>query len=171
MNGRLVPRRDVRGRGRVELVEAAQQPTVERRELVLLVGRESGEVGHVPVREHVDLDGPARREGHEGREVLALQQHARPALLSLEQSREEVVALGVDRTQQCARARGHEGVGVDLAVRVGESHPDLLPAVLEGEDLLHSGHPAQSLGALRPRFDDRAGATDAERPEGSLVLG
>ncbi len=75
---RLMPGGDVRRRGVVERVDAAQQPQVEGCEFVALGIRQTGEVGHVTVRQDVQLDRPAGGEWHERREVLAPQDDARP---------------------------------------------------------------------------------------------
>ena len=53
--------------------------------------------------------------------------------------------------------RREVGVAVDLAVRMGQRHPDLLAAVLEAEHLLDAGHGHQVGGAVPPRLDDQAG--------------
>ena len=104
-HGRLMPGGDVRRRGVVERVDAAQQSQVERGELVALrVGR-LGEVGDVAVRQQVHLERPARGERHERGPVLALQDDALGRALELEDAREQVGSLAVDRGEQARRAR------------------------------------------------------------------
>lgn len=98
--GGLVPGGDVRGGSLVEGVYSAQETQVQDGELVAFFGAQSREVGHVAVRQHVHLDGPARGEGHERGEVLAAQQHALRRLLALEDLREHVAAEAVDRVEQ-----------------------------------------------------------------------
>ena len=157
---RLVPRRDV-GRGRVvHRVDAAQQPQVERRELVALRVVEGRQVGDVTVRQHVQLEGPARRERHEGGPVLTAQHDAGALLLKREDALEQVGRRAVDRIEQTLRARRDVRVRVDLAVRVVQGHPDRFAAVLEREHLLHAGKRRQCRGAVGPRLDHGAGAGD-----------
>jgi hypothetical protein len=102
--------------------------------------------------------------------VLARDEHSRPVPLPLEEVGEERRPVGLDRVEESLGARRHIGVGVDLAVGVPERHADLLPAILEREDLLDAGQRRQRGRALRPRLDHRAGARDREGAEGALVL-
>ena len=53
--------------------------------------------------------------------------------------------------QDGRRALRHIGIRVDLAVRVVQRDADLLPAVLEAEDLLDLGHGTQLGACGRPR--------------------
>ena len=47
------------------------------------------------------------------------------------------------------------GIAVDLTVRMGQRHPDLLAAVLEAEHLLDARCGHQVGGAMPPRLDDQ----------------
>src|ERR687893_3022523 len=54
------------------------------------------------------------------------------------------------------RARGYEGVAVDLAVRVMQRHPDRLTLVLEDKDVLHEVQRTDLLVAVGPHLDEVA---------------
>ncbi len=123
-------------------------------------------VGH-----QVDLDGPARRERHEGRPVLAGEHDAFAGALEFEDALEQVGPELPDRVEQARGARRDVGVGVDLPVRVLQGDADRLAAVLEREHLLDAGHRRELGGAVRPRLDDGAGAAGAEAAERAFVLG
>src|SRR5690606_35778583 len=116
-------------------------------------------------------DGPARGERHEGGPVLAREHDARARLLALEDAREEVGAEFGDRGERRCRAWRDEGVGVDLAVRMPERHPDRLAAVLEGENLGDAGQRRELARAMRPGLDDGTDAAHALGAERAGRLG
>ena len=67
--------------------------------------------------------------------------------------------------------RSRIGIGVDLPVRVVQGHPDLLPTVLEGEDVADPDHCRERLGALGPGLHHGARPFEGQGREGALVLG
>ncbi len=177
----LVPRGDVRERdvvavGRLEeAVEAAQELEVGGGEVVALGVGERGEVGHVAPRGEVDLDGPARGERHVRDPVLGLEHDAAPVReLGVEDVAQQVAARAAvvlaRLVEQRAGARRDVRVAVDLPVRVVQRDADLLPAVLEAEDLLDAGLCPERGGAVGPRVDDRADALRRERAERRAVV-
>ncbi len=90
---------------------------------------------------------------------------------NVEDPGEQVGALPVDRGQQAGGARRDVGVGVDLAVRVGERDADRLAPILEREDLLDARKRRQRRGAIGPGLDDGAGTGAGLRAERAGVLG
>ena len=67
-------------------------------------------------------------------------------------------------------SRREVGIAVDLTVRMGQRHPDLLAAVLEAEHLLDAGRGHQVGGAVPPRLDDQAGVRRFQLRKGRGVL-
>ena len=149
------------------------------RQLVALGVVEGGEVGDVAVRRQVHLDRPARGGRHVRRPVLAAQHDpgARPRRSASRTSAQQVAAgaprgaLGACRSS-CARARRHERVGVDLAVRVVQRDADLAAAVLEAEHLLDAGQrrTARAVRSAQASMTVRA-RCGVERGERRVVVG
>ena len=172
--GRLVPGGDVGHRGVEAVREAAQHVEVDGHEGVPLVVGQRREVGHLPGREQLHLVGPARRGRDERGPVLVLRDHPRPGPLGGHDLGEQVapggLAVAADRAEHLLHPRRHERVGVDLPVRVGERHPDLLAVVLEDEDLLDAVDAGELRGPLGPDVDDQAGAGGTQLGEVAVVV-
>ena len=89
-----------------------------------------------------------------------------------EQVRAPALAVALCGVQDPAGPRSDEGVAIDLTVGVVQGHPDLLTAVLEAVDLLHSGHLQQRLAAGGPGVDHRAHARGGGLCQlGGVVIG
>ncbi len=68
-------------------------------------------------------------------------------------------------------ARRQIRIGVNLAVRVGQGHPDLLTTVLEAEHLRYPGQRRQFGGAVPPRVHDQPGMRRVQARERTGVIG
>src|ERR687893_1293949 len=68
------------------------------------------------------------------------------------------------------RARGYEGVAVDLAVRVMQRHPDRLTLVLEDKDILHEVQRTDLLVAVGPHLDEVADTPLAHPGQRGVVV-
>ncbi len=79
--------------------------------------------------------------------------------------------MGGDGGEHPGGARGDEGEGVDLAVRMGEGDADLGAAVLEAVDLLDALAGGEFGGAVAPGGEDEGGALLVEVGEGGQVVG
>ena len=137
---------------------------------------EFGEVANLAARVEVDLHGPAGREGHEGDPVVVLPDDPGAVRdLTGEHILEQVGVVGgtvgPHGSDGGGRLRRHEGICVDLSVRVRKRDPDLHTAVLEAEDLFHSGQRRQCRGAIRPRLDHGQHPTGRQRRQGCVVVG
>ena len=99
-------------------------------------------------------------------------------LLGLQLGREnigsqEAAGAGVVCLRLCQdgrRSLRHKGIGVDLAVRVGQRDADLLAAVLEAEDLLDLRQRPQLARAVGPGVDHGARPRWCQVGEGRLVV-
>ena len=80
-------------------------------------------------------------------------------------------AIGVAPLELDQGPRRHRVVAVDLAVGMGDGGADLGAAVLEHEHVVDVVAGAERRGALGPQVDHLAGAGDAERGEGGVVVG
>ena len=91
---------------------------------------------------------------------------------SMSANRLPPVRVGVSaRLAQHQRgARRQIRIAVDLAVRMGQRHADLLAAVLEAEHLLDAGPRHQIGGAVPPRVDDEPGVRQFELGERAGVV-
>ena len=159
MHRRLVPGRDVGRGGVVQRVDAAQQPEVERGELVAL-----GIAWSRRSRARAGGGAGAPRSAS-GRRTARTRSSARPdsstRSASCSRSRMSPNRSGpsrVDRGEQslaCAASRR----GRRRSARAGgQRDADLLAAVLEREHLLDAGQRGQRGGAIGPRLDHGAGA-------------
>jgi hypothetical protein len=151
------------GQGLVEHgVEAAQEVLEQRGQAVALVVLQGRQVGQVAGREQVDLERPAGGEGHEGQPAGRPGHHPLAVRLGLHDRAGAAaaggVAVGAGHVQLAGGPRGHERVGVDLAVGMMQGDPDLLAPVLEREHLLHPLQRAQLEGPVGPDLDHGADA-------------
>ncbi len=107
------------------------------------------------------LDRPARGERHECGEQLGLRDDAAAVgYLVREDVGEQVAAgavgMGARLAQHHRGARRQIRIAVDLAVRMGQRHADLLAAVLEAEHVRDAGACHQIRGAVAPCVDDES---------------
>ena len=172
---RLVPGRDIRCRTRVEAVDALQHFRVDAGQVVAFGLVEFVDASDLAVRHDVDFDRPAGREGHEGGEVIGFEDHPLPCLTlegeHVAEQRSPGPAQVIVRPCRGDRGvRGDIGVSIDLSVRVIHRHPDLLPAVLEHEDLLNARQGGEFGSSVGPSVNDCAGTGGAEPAEGAGVL-
>ena len=159
----LVPGRDVRHRVAEQRVEAPQQVQVERPERVPL-GRRTARPGRAPAGAGTTCTSNGQRAAAGTNAVqcsLAATTRSRRARSAASTSAKRLRPPVASACRRAARehragARRDERVGVDLAVRVVQGHPDLDAPVLEAEHLLHAGQGGQLGGPVGQRVQHRA---------------
>ncbi len=171
-----MPGRDVGRPAAEQAVKAAEHIKVDRAEGGARRVMQERQVGHPFGWEEQDLIRPAGRGRDESGPVVVARHHPRArSELTRNQIAEQVAscALGVPPclVKQPGRARRHEGIAVDLPMRVMEGHADFLTAVLEAEHLLDTVECGQCGGPVRPRLDDGAHPGGRELGEGGIVVG
>src|SRR5450830_342177 len=92
----------------------------------------------------MNLERPARKGRNERRPEITLGDDPRARLLFAcehvgEQVAPGLVSVTASALEHPPRSGSHEGIGVDLAMRMMESDADLLAPVLEAEHLLDTG--------------------------------
>jgi len=119
--------------------------------------RPTGRVGDERCPRAVLCDD-ARAGAAFGSEHVVVEVAARPEL---------VLASRVERS---TRARGDEGVGIDLPVRVLEGHADVGSPVLEAEHLLDSRDPRQDGSPVCPGVEHQPHVGRAQVHERRVVV-
>src|SRR5260370_165881 len=118
----------------------------------------------MPGRREVDLVRPAREGRHECDPSFVTQHRPHAVPLAIDDVAVEAMSGLPHMTRfGCELAlqdRRDEGIRVDLTVRVAQRDADLLAAVLEHEDVLHVGEPAQLIGPVTPHFDQVSDMVD-----------
>jgi len=173
---RLVPRHQVRHRALPETVELEEHGLQRAREVGAFVVGEVGELRRGADRRDPALVRIARADRNERDRVLAFVQHANAVVALVRDHRfERTDPVGGDMLARqrihAGRNGWHDGVGVDLAVRMMQRRADLDAAVLERKDIAHVVARAEPARAVAPDLDQELDVAERERAERRRPLG
>ena len=124
--------------------------------------------------EQLHLVRPAGGGRDERDPVLVRRHHPGPGPLGGDDVGEQVAAgafpVPPSRREDLLPRGGQVGIAVDLAVGVGQRHPDLFAMVLEGEDVLDALDRPQRRRPVGPHVDHQPGALGPQVGEDPVVL-